>query len=309
VQNYGGRGYGSLSLRSATWYSSNTVYAQLVHELGPDLVAQTARRLGVASLDPARTYGISLALGSAEVSPLEMAGAYAVFANHGVLAPVTPVRRVLDAEGNVLEDNTVPLGAQVMDAAVADTVTDVMRGVVTEGTGTGAAIDRPVAGKTGTAEDYRAAWFVGYTPQLATAVWMGHSDEPRPLENIGGYASVTGGSLPASAWAQFMQAAHAGLPVLDFTPPGPLPLPPGTSAITPGARDYPSAPPLGCGGICPPPPPADDDEDDEDDEDAGDDDPDDGDGEDADESTGDADDDADDADDDEPTTDEGDGDG
>jgi penicillin-binding protein 1A len=294
VENYGGRAYGSLSLRSATWYSSNTVYAQLVHDLGPDVVAETARRLGVASIDAGGTYGVSLALGAAEVSPLEMAGAYAVFANHGVLAPVTPVRRVLDADGNVLEDNTAPRGERVMDAAVADTMTDVLTGVVTTGTGTGAAIDRPVAGKTGTAEDYRAAWFVGYTPQLATAVWMGHGDEPRPLENLGGYAQVTGGSLPATAWAQFMAAAHTGLPVLEFTPPGPLPGPSGGSAITPGARDYPAAPPMGCGGICPPPTTAPDEEEDgdgdedgedgggsdegDDDEDAGEDDEESGDG-------------------------------
>jgi penicillin-binding protein 1A len=180
-----------------------------------------------------------------------MAASYAVFANHGVRAPATPVRRVLDADGTVLEDNTGVRGERVMDAAVADTVTDVMAGVVTSGTGTGAAIGRPVAGKTGTAEDYRAAWFVGYTPQLSTAVWMGYADTPRPLENIGGYGSVTGGSLPAMAWAQFMGTVHEALPVIEFTAPGPLPVPEGASALEPGPQDWPSSPPMGCGGVCP----------------------------------------------------------
>jgi penicillin-binding protein 1A len=274
VQNYNGRGYGAMTLRSATWSSTNTVYAGLVNDLGPNTVAETARRLGVESLDPQTNYGVSLALGSAEVAPIEMAGAYAVFANHGVRAPVTPVRRVLDAEGNVLEDNTVPRGERVMDAAVADTVTDVLTGVVTNGTGTAASIARPAAGKTGTAEDYRAAWFVGYTPQLATAVWMGHADQPEPLVNIKGYGSITGGTLPAAAWAQFMAAAHESLPVLEFAVPGPLPTPDGGTGIAPAPRDYPSSPPVGCGGICPPPTTADDededDESDESDEDSGD---------------------------------------
>jgi penicillin-binding protein 1A len=250
INNYNGRGYGSMTLRSATWSSVNTVYGELIHELGPDSVAETARRLGVESLSEDREYGISLALGSAEVSPLEMAGAYAVFANHGLRADVTPVVRVTDAEGRVLEDHSVPGGEQVMHPAVADTVTDVLAGVVTNGTGTGAAIGRPAAGKTGTAEDYQAAWFVGYTPQLSTAVWMGYADDPRPLENIGGYGSVTGGSIPAATWAAFMEPAHENLPLVEFAEPGPLPAPGGGPAITPAPRDYPASPPLDCGGIC-----------------------------------------------------------
>lgn len=250
INNYNGRGYGSMTLRSATWSSVNTVYGALIHELGPDTVAETARRLGVESLSEDREYGISLALGSAEVSPLEMAGAYAVFANHGLRADVTPVVRVTDAEGRVLEDHSLPGGEQVMHPAVADTVTDVLAGVVTNGTGTGAAIGRPAAGKTGTAEDYQAAWFVGYTPQLSTAVWMGYADDPRPLENIGGYGSVTGGSIPAATWAAFMEPAHENLPLVEFAEPGPLPAPGGGPAITPAPRDYPASPPLDCGGIC-----------------------------------------------------------
>lgn len=272
VTNYNGRGYGSMTLRSATWYSTNTVYAGLVNDLGPSVVADTARRVGVTSLDPDGQYGVSLALGAAEVSPLDMASAYATFADHGRHAPPTPVLRVIDADGHVLEDNTLPRGEQVMHPAVADTITDILTGVISNGTGTGAAIGRPAAGKTGTAEEYRAAWFVGYTPQLSTAVWMGYADEPRPLENLGGYGSVTGGSLPATAWAQFMGAAHEGLPVVEFPDPGPLPAPTGDAAITPGTHDFPSAPPLACGGLCDRPPPSEDDDEESDDDDKSDDD-------------------------------------
>jgi penicillin-binding protein 1A len=177
---------------------------------------------------------------------------------------------VIDSQGHVLEDNTRPRGEQVMHPAVADTVTDVLTGVIQTGTGTGAAIGRPAAGKTGTAEEYRAAWFVGYTPQLSTAVWMGYADEPKPLENIDGYGVVTGGSIPATAWAQFMGPAHQSLPVVDFPEPGPLPAPTGESSLAAGTRDYPTSPPLACGGLCDRPAPSDDevDEDDKGDDDA-----------------------------------------
>lgn len=250
VSNYDGSGYGSMTLDSATRSSVNTVYAELIFDLGAPAVAETARRLGISSLEEDRDYGVSLALGSAEVSPLDMASAYGVFANHGVRAAPTPVLRVLDPEGAVLEDNTAPTGERVMHPAVADTVTDVLTGVITSGTGTGADIGRPAAGKTGTAEDYRAAWFVGYTPQLSTAVWLGYADEPRELRDIGGYGVVTGGTIPAHAWSTFMAAAHESRPVAEFAEPGPLPVPPGSLTIEAGARRYPEGLPTGCGGLC-----------------------------------------------------------
>ncbi len=274
VSNYDGSGYGALTLDSATRSSVNTVYAELIFDLGPSAVAETARRLGISTLDPDREYGVSLALGSAEVSPLDMASAYGVFANHGERVAPTPVLRVVDADGAVLEDNTETAGEQVMNAAVADTVTDVLTGVITSGTGTSAEVGRPAAGKTGTAEEYRAAWFVGYTPQLSTAVWLGYSDEPRELRDIGGYGVVTGGTLPAHAWATFMAAAHESWPVVEFLEPGPLPVPPGTLSIEPGARRYAEGLPTGCGGLCDRPAPSTDadepdDEDDDDEADGG----------------------------------------
>ena len=233
---------GEQDLRQATAGSTNTVFAQLIQDVGPRNVAELARRVGVRSIDPETTqYGVSLALGAYEVSPLEMAAGFAVFANHGVRAPASPILRVLDHEGRVLMDNTAPQGDQVLDPAVADTVTSMLGGVITNGTGRAANIGRPAVGKTGTAQDYRAAWFVGYTPQLSTAVWMGYSDVPRPLYGIKGVGSVTGGSFPAQTWADFMRAAHADQPVIGFPVPGALPIPVQTPTVAPA--DDPEAPP------------------------------------------------------------------
>ena len=239
ISNYDGDDRGRITLRNATEQSVNTVYAQLVDEVGPGAVAELAHRVGVSRIDPAGEYGVSLALGSYEVSPLDMAAGYATFANHGVRRTATPIVRITDPEGRVLEDNSAPGGEQVVDPAVADTVTDVLSGVIASGTGTSADIGRPAAGKTGTAQDYRAAWFVGYTPQLSTAVWMGYSDAARPLVGIRGVGQVTGGSHPAQVWARYMRAAHANLEVLGFTPPGPLPDP----DAAPAAPQAPAAPP------------------------------------------------------------------
>ncbi len=244
VNNYDFDDHGTETLRTATHQSTNTVYAQLIEQLGPQTVAEMAHRLGVSAIDPARPYGISLALGAYEVSPLDMAAGYATLANRGVRQDVTPIRRVLDHEGNVLEDNTAPQGTPVLDPAVADTVTDVLGGVITEGTGEAADIGRPAAGKTGTTQEYRAAWFAGYTPQLSTAVWMGYRDIPEPLVGIKGVASVSGGTFPAETWGRYMAAAHDGWPVVPFVEPGPLPVlvPEGTTAVVPSTTVPPPAP-------------------------------------------------------------------
>ena len=215
--------HGSMTLRAATASSTNTVFAGLADQLGTPAVAEMAHRLGVSAIDPAQPYGVSLALGAYEVSPLDMAAGYATLANRGVRQEATPILRVLDRRGNVLEDHTAPEGEVVVDAAVADTVSDVLQGVISGGTGEAADIGRPAAGKTGTAQDYRAAWFVGYTPQLATSVWMGYSDVPRPLEGIKGLGAVHGGDFPAQTWSAYMRAALADQPVAGFVTPGPLP--------------------------------------------------------------------------------------
>lgn len=217
IKNSEGSGYGSASLRTATASSINTAYANLAQSVGIPTVAEMASRLGVGAIDPKGDYGLSLTLGAYEVSPLDMAGAYSTFANQGVRQQPTGIVRVVDKTGRVLEDNTARPGTRVLSSAVATNVTDVLRGVVTSGTGRNAALGKqPAAGKTGTTDNYHDAWFVGYTPQLAAAVWMGHRDE---VSNLGG---VTGGSHPALAWSSFMRRALAGQPVAEFSPPGSL---------------------------------------------------------------------------------------
>lgn len=219
VSNYDFRDRGDISLRAAMHASVNTVFAQLVVDVTIAETVELARDLGLERLDPDRSYGASLALGAAETSPLEMASAYGTFANRGVRVPPTSLLRVIDRDGNVLIDNRARPGRRVLDEVVADNVTDVLVGVIESGTGKAAAIGRPAAGKTGTAQAYRAAWFVGYTPDYATAIWMGHADRLASLRGVNGVGSVTGGSHPAVAWAEIMKAAHDGLDVREFPEP------------------------------------------------------------------------------------------
>lgn len=247
--NYGGEGGGSTTIRNATRVSLNTPFLILADRVGPNTVAEVANRAGIKRLTPDVNYGVSITLGAYEVSPLDMASAYATFANRGVYLPPVPVVRVLSADGTVLEDNTVRAGEQVFDPVIADTLNNVLTGVVDGGTGTAArTFGRQVAGKTGTAENYTAAWFVGYTPNLSAAVWLGHSDGTRPLR-IYGNGEIVGGGPPTRAWKQFADVAFASLPVEGFVPPGPLP-PPRASTTVSDQNE-----PLGEEQPPPPPPP------------------------------------------------------
>jgi membrane peptidoglycan carboxypeptidase len=225
IGNYEGAAYGAVDLRRATIKSVNTAYARLGYDLvGIENVAKMAQKLGITSAwyDP-RKHGPSYSLGGIDVSPLEMAAAYSVFAGRGKRAPVTPVLTVTDAEGKVLEDNLSRAPKQVISQRVADNVTNVLQGVVEEGTGTKAKLaDRAVAGKTGTSQDYGNAWFVGYTPTLSTAVWMGYKDRPRPLRNIRGIGRVAGGTIPAATWSKYMKLALEGVPPSLFDEPAPI---------------------------------------------------------------------------------------
>lgn len=225
LRNYGGEGGGTTTIRDATRVSLNIPFVILADQVGPGSVAEVANRAGIKRLTPDQYYGTSITLGAYEVSPLDMASAYATFAARGLYKAPVPVVRVLNAEGQVLEDNTVRAGEQVFDPVVMDNINSVLRGVVDGGTGTSAKRgDRPVAGKTGTAENYTAAWFVGYTPNFSAAVWLGHNDGTRPLR-IYGNGEIVGGGPPTRAWAQFANTALARFPVIDFVPPGPLPPP------------------------------------------------------------------------------------
>jgi len=241
VKNVESGSYGSLSLADATAYSVNTVYAQLVQDVGVKDTAEAASRLGLTMINPdgklknGEPYGPSLTLGAAEVSPLDMAAAFGVFANRGDQQPATPVLRITDPSGKVLEDNRFRRPQRVLPPPVADQVNEVLADVIRKGTGKAADIGRPngTGGKTGTSEDFGDAWFVGYTPQLSTAVWMGHADSRRPMENIKGVPKVYGGTLPAETWKNFMSKALEGVPTADFVRPVGLapPPPPPTSQV------------------------------------------------------------------------------
>src|SRR4029453_18377962 len=136
----------------------------------------------------------SVALGAESVSPLDMASAYGVFAARGERAEPTPGLRVIDRDGNVLIDNSKPKTERVLGEDVADNVTDVLRGVLISGTARGRGIDRPAAGKTGTTQNNRDAWFIGYTPTLSTSVWMGYENKTEETAKTFGEHPVHGRS-------------------------------------------------------------------------------------------------------------------
>jgi penicillin-binding protein 1A len=214
VRNYEGSAGGSVDLRRATERSYNTVYAQLIQDVGVPAVGDMAKRLGITSAWVANPeiHGISYALGVQEVAPLEMASAYGVFANRGLRHAPTPVMWVEGPDGEILEDNRNRVPESAVSSRVAFAVTDILEGVIARGTGTAADIGRPAAGKTGTAQAWRDAWFVGYTRELSTAVWMGNKERPTSLFDVKGVRRVTGGSIPAETWKAFMGAALEGVP-------------------------------------------------------------------------------------------------
>jgi penicillin-binding protein 1A len=218
-RNYTGDFKGSMTLQTALAQSINTVAARLANEVGTGNVAATARRLGITShiqLDP------SMALGAVEVSPLEMAQAYAPFANGGFLARGYGVQRIRTAKGRLLYDHDVdkPQRQAVIGSPALQYMNQMMRQVVISGTGTRARVTGyDLAGKTGTTSDYRDAWFVGYTGGFVAAVWVG-KDNNKPMRR------VTGGGAPAGIWRDFMTAALPRLktqpiPGGDLAPPEP----------------------------------------------------------------------------------------
>jgi penicillin-binding protein 1A len=267
LDNYEGSGYGTLDLRTATWKSVNTVYTRLILDVGVEKTMTLAKAMGLTSVrdyDPA-VHCASVALGAESVSPLDMASAYGVFAARGLRAEPTPVLRVTDKDGKVIIDNSKPATTRVLAEDVADNVTDILRGVLISGTAAGRGLDRPAAGKTGTTQNNRDAWFVGYTPTLATAVWIGYENKTKEttkeLHNIKGVRNVTGGTHPARIWQAFMKAALADVPITEFSEPAPIQAVPDAAKIQarhgfePGKRRYPSGPPAAGSYVEEPPPP------------------------------------------------------
>ena len=221
VHTYANDYYGWSSIRSATIRSDNTVYAQLTLDVTPERVAEVARRMGVRSpLDVRGAYVPSIGLGSVAVSPLDLASAYATLAAGGVYAEPTAIRRVVLADGREDSDAGwgVPKRRRAISEGTAAVVTRILEQNVQQGTGVRAAFGRPAAGKTGTNEEHADAWFAGYTPDLATTVWIGYTKGEIPMENVHGIA-VSGGSFPAEIWRLFMQPALDGTDPVSFPEP------------------------------------------------------------------------------------------
>ena len=221
--NYEGSKGSNGPISSATAKSLNCAFVRLGLALDDDpfksmdTVAATARRLGIPIPEDGR-YGPSISLGAKEATPLQMASVYATFANDGVRQEPYFVERVLDRHGNEVLKG-MGEGKRVLDANIARAITSVLRKVVDGGTGTRARQrDRVVAGKTGTSQEWRDAWFVGYTRELATAVWMGNPHKQDPMKNVGGIR-VTGGSYPASVFGAYYAEAMKGVPVSTFPAP------------------------------------------------------------------------------------------
>ncbi|MDX6486220.1 MAG: penicillin-binding protein [Gaiellaceae bacterium] len=215
VHNYADESGGTMNLLDATAHSVNTIYAQLVDIVGPENVVKTAHKLGITSKLQAVC---SIGLGTQAVNPLEMTSAYATLAARGVHHDPQAFNQVRTAAGALIGKLNAP-GAQTVPRNTADLVTYALEGVVQHGTGTAAYFGRPAAGKTGTAEDFKDAWFCGYVPQLAACVWIGYPKAEISLYGIEGWSAVFGGSLPAMIWSRFMSEAVKKLPVKDFAYP------------------------------------------------------------------------------------------
>lgn len=222
VSNAGGGGSGITTLERATYLSLNTVYAQVSLAVGPDKIAETATEMGIESpLNPVP----SIALGTQSVSPLEMASAYSTFANLGERVDSYLIETITDSEGNIIYEHEIQ-GERVLDQAMTRAIVSTLEKVVAQGTATRAKIGRPQAGKTGTAQNFRDVWFMGFIPQYTTSVWVGYPDAQIELVNFTvfndstgknqRYSRAYGGTLAAPIWKQFMEYVTADLPVVDW---------------------------------------------------------------------------------------------
>ena len=197
------------TLKEALMISDNVIAVRLNQSLGPQQVADHAEKFGFKNIEPI----LSLPLGSKEVSPLNMAAAYCVFANEGIYSQPRYILKVVDQHGQILEESYAQQ-TQAVSPENAYIISDMLKGVMEPG-GTGAhlqvLVGRPAAGKTGTTDDYNDAWFVGYTPQLCCAVWVGY-DQGRNVNLVGGVAA-------GPIWANFIREASASLAPRDFKKP------------------------------------------------------------------------------------------
>lgn len=217
-KNAGGSYSGAMSLSDALAHSVNTIAVQLADEVGTKNIIANAKKMGITTLD-AKDDNLAMALGGLTrgVTPLEMASAYGTFANKGVHVKPTAIVKILDRNGNVLEDSSTlekeETKTRVMSEREAYEMTTMLEGVIDHGTGRSAAIGRPAAGKTGTTDDNKDAWFVGYTPDIVTAVWIGDDTGAHSLGDI------YGGTVPAEIWRDYMSSATSDESGGDFSAP------------------------------------------------------------------------------------------
>jgi penicillin-binding protein 1A len=240
VHNFADEATGTMDLLQAIAHSVNTIFAQVAVRVGPQNIVRTARRMGIRSpLKPV----CSITLGPEGVSPLEMTDAFATLASGGIHHDAEALRRVTTAHGQALARHSTA-GKRVLAPRVAEGATYALTGVIRGGTGTAADPGRPAAGKTGTAESFKDAWFCGFVPQLAACVWIGYPKAETPMANLDGFAQVVGGSVPARIWHDFMTPAMAGRPVAPLpqvsAPQLALPSPDMTGSTT----TAPPAPPM-----------------------------------------------------------------
>ena len=231
VENFDGIVRGEMTLQEALWWSDNTVFTDLVMnangqglENGPAATIDVAKRLGVTA-DFGPHPHPSVVLGTQEVSPLDMATAYATIANGGRKVEPTTITKVVSNAGDedevLYEAPDAPRGEQVIDEEVAHKATEIMIGDVTRGIAKDASLgERPVAGKTGTSENFFDAWFIGYVPQMVTGIWMGYGEGGATLEYTLDYArklnGLSGGVTPAEIWQTYMEDAMSGQPIENF---------------------------------------------------------------------------------------------
>ena len=217
-KNAGGSYSGTMTLSDALAHSVNTIAVQLADKVGTKNIIANAKKMGITTLD-AKDDNLAMALGGLTkgVTPLEMARAYGTFANKGVHVKPTAIVKILDRDGNVLEDASTlekeETKTRVMSEREAYEMTTMLEGVIDHGTGTAAAIGRPAAGKTGTTDDNKDAWFVGYTPDIVTAVWIGDDTGSHSL------GEIYGGTIPAEIWKDYMSSATSDESGGDFSAP------------------------------------------------------------------------------------------
>jgi penicillin-binding protein 1A len=229
-ENYRHEYFGPVTLKEALARSLNTVAVRLTLEFGPIAVARTAYRLGIASKLEANP---SLALGTSEVSLIELAAAYAPFANGGEAVAVHVIERVRNRAGAVLFARAPQNLGRIVEPTYVAMMNAMMRETLISGTARGAQLPGwPAAGKTGTSQDFRDAWFIGYTGHLVTGVWLGN-DDSSPMRKL------TGGSLPVEIWSRVMKAGHVGVPVVGLPA---VAAPSFASAVPPTTMAPPSAP-------------------------------------------------------------------